>query len=196
MLEFLEHYKDAAPAIGAAIAALSAVVAFGAFVHARKTNRKRATLEMVLKTFVDPHGQKLYIDFKDVMQKHKNGTIDILQFADPNCPPSDDRQTVRAQLNEYELIALGIKRGLFDETLYKRWFQDQFQRDYRSLEEFIAKVREQRPSVFCECVWLYNRWSKVPHPENSPNRLKLMWWGFWRNDEKLKAYAKADPDCD
>lgn len=180
--------------MGAIIAALSASVAFGAFVQARKTTRRRATLDMVLKTFVDENGQKLYIDFKDVMQRVKSGQVDLMEFADPSCPPSADRQTVRAQLNEYELIALGIRRKLFDENLYKLWFQDQFQRDYRSLEGFICKVREQRPSVFCECVWLYNRWSKAPHPENSPPWWKLAWWGMRKNSEKLKAYALAKPD--
>lgn len=196
MLQFLASYKDAAPAVSAVIALLSALVAFGAFSHARRVNRRRATLDMVLKTFVDPKGQETYISFKNVMQRHKNGEIDILAFADPNCPPSDDRQTIRAQLNEYELIALGIKKKLFDEALYKLWFQDQFQRDYTSLEEFINKVREQRPSVFCECVWLYKRWSKVPHPENSPGRLKLAWWSITGNDARLKAYAIAKAGCD
>lgn len=195
LLEFLASYKDTAPAISAVIAFLSALVAFGAFVQARRVNRRRATLDMVLKTFVDPKGQETYIKFKEVMQKYKTNEIDILAFADPNCAPSNDRQIIRAQLNEYELIALGIKKKLFDEKLYKLWFQDQFQRDYRSLEEFISKVREQRPSVFCECVWLYNRWSRVPHPENSPGRFKVAWWGITGNTERLKSFAIASGGC-
>jgi hypothetical protein len=193
----LEQFKDASPALGAVIAAITAIVAFGAFIQARKVNRGRATLDMVLKTFVEEEGQERYNKFKDVMLRHADpdNPLDIMVFADPASHPTDDRQILRSQLNEYELIALGIRRKLFDEKLYKLWFQDQFQRDYRSLEAFISTVREQRPSVFCECVWLYTRWSKAPHPENAPNRWKLMWWGFTKNDEKLKAFAAVAPEC-
>lgn len=192
MIEWFEQFKDAAPAIGSLLAALSALVAFIAFSHTRKVARRRATLDMVLKTFVDEEGQKRYIKFKETMKRHKDGQIDIMDFADPDCPPSDDRQNIRTQLNEYELIALGIRRKIFDEKLYKLWFQDQFQRDYRSMEAFIETVRGHRNSVFCECVWLYTRWSKSPHPENRPNRLKLMWWAATRNEARLSSYAKCD----
>lgn len=161
------------------------------FGYTRRVNRRRATLDMVLKTFVDEDGQKRYTAFKEVMAKHKdpNDPIDIMVFADPNCPPSPERQALRKQLNEYELISLGIRRGLFDEKLYKMWFQDQFSRDFLSLEEFILKTRELRPSVFCEYVWLYQRWKKSPHPENAPSRWKLMWWGVTKNEARLKAFS-------
>lgn len=191
MIEWFEQYRDAAPALGSLIAAVSAIVAFIAFSHTRKVARRRATLDMVLKTFVDEEGQKRYIEFKETMNKHKSGSINIMDFAAPDCPPSADRQNIRTQLNEYELIALGIKRKVFDEAFYKHWFQDQFERDYRSLEEFITTVRGHRNSVFCECVWLYTRWSKNPHPENRPNRLKLIWWAATRNEARLSSYANC-----
>ncbi|MDT0576783.1 DUF4760 domain-containing protein [Croceicoccus sp. F390] len=195
MIECLGNWKAAAPILGVIVAAISALVAFIAFWHARKVTRRRATLDMVLKTFVDEDGQSRYAAFKIIMHRYNGDSeqLDIMGFADPNCPPSDDRQTLRAQLNEYELISLGIRKRLFDEKLYKLWFQDQFQRDYRSLEKYINKVREQRPSVFCECVWLYKRWSKIPHPENAPNRFKLVWWALLRKEDRLKAYAIANP---
>jgi len=193
MIEFLEGLKEAAPAMGAMVATLSAIVAFIAFSHTRTVARRRATLDMVLKTFVDEEGQARYIKFKETMQKHKDGVIDILDFADPDCRPSEDRQTIRTQLNEYELIALGIRRKVFDESLYKLWFQDQFERDYRSLEGFIDRVRGHRNSVFCECVWLYTRWSRTPHPENRPARWKLIWWAVTRNEARLSAYADSAP---
>lgn len=196
MLHTLETWKNAAPAAGAILAALSAIVALAAFHYTRRVNRRRATLDMVLKTFIDDGGQKRYNDFKGVMQRHKDpqDDLNILIFADPNCPPSPERQMLRIQLNEYELISLGIKRGLFEEKLYKAWFQDQFQRDFESLDEYIRKVRDKRPSVFCECVWLYTRWKKVPHPENAPSKLKVIWWTIRGNTTKLKAYAQRLKD--
>lgn len=193
MIEFLKSLKDVAPAIGTIIAALSALVAFAAFYYTRRMNRRRATLDMVLKTFVDEDGRKRYAEFKGVMQRHNDpkDSLNIIEFADPSSPPTPERQIIRGQINEYELISLGIRRKIFDEKIYKMWFQDQFQRDFVSLEAFIDEVRGKRPSVFCEYVWLYNRWSKSPHPENAPTRFKLMWWGFTKNEAKLKAFTKC-----
>lgn len=196
MLEVLVAWRDAAPAAGALLAALSALVALLAFHHARSVNRRRATLDMVLKTFMDGEGRKAYNDFKAIMQRHKSpaDNLDVLQFADPDSPITEERQIIRSQLNEYELISLGIRRKLFDEKIYKLWFQHQFVRDFESLQDFIDLVREKRPSVFCEYVWLYHRWKKNPHPENAPGRLRLAWWGATKNDARLKAFAATQLD--
>lgn len=195
-IETLKEWKDAAPAATAVIGLLSAIVAFFVFRYTRTVNRRRATLDMVLKTFMDNGGRDQYNKFKLVMQRHKDpeDDLDILSFADPDAPISDERQILRAQINEYELIALGIRRSLFDETIYKLWFQDQFVRDFESLKDFIDKVREKRPSVFCEYVWLYNRWKKTPHPENAPRFWKVAWWGATRNHAKLRAFLSMQPD--
>lgn len=196
MLATLVEWKDAAPATGALIGLVSALVALGVFHYTRKVNRRRATLDMVLKTFMDDAGRERYNKFKGIMQRHKDcdDPLDIMIYADPDSKLTDDRQILRAQINEYELIALGIRRGLFDEEIYKLWFQNQFVRDFESLEEFITKVREKRPSVFCEYVWLYTRWKKIPHPENAPSRWKVGWWGLTNNQPRLKAFSAMQQD--
>ena len=195
MKEFLISWKDAAPAAGAITAIISACVALLVFRYTRGANRRRATLDMVLKTFIDESGRTRYNAFKSVMARHKNkeDPLDIMQFADPESPASDDKKALRDQVNEYELIALGIRRGIFDEQIYKLWFGGQFIRDFDSLKPYIDRVREKRPSVFCEFVYLAERWKRRPHPENAPNRFKLAWWGISRNDAKLKAFT--DSDC-
>lgn len=195
MYQFLVNWKDAAPALAAITAIMSAIVALIVFNYTRRANRRRATLDMVLKTFIDESGRARYNKFKEVMARHGNceDPLDITQFAELGSPQSDDKRSLRDQVNEYELIALGIRRGIFDEKIYKLWFGGQYARDFDSLAPYIEKVREKRPSVFCEFVYLAERWKKKPHPENSPNRLKLAWWGVTRNDAKLKAFA--DIDC-
>lgn len=194
MLQTLIEWKDAAPILGAIIALVSVTVAFFAFRYTRSVNRRRATLDMVLKTFIDDAGRSRYNSFKSIMERHKScdDPLNIMTFSDPDAPVSDERRQLRDQINEYELIALGIRKGVFDEKIYKLWFQNQFIRDYESLEEFISKVREKRPSVFCEFVRLYTRWKKSPHPENAPGRIKLAWWGITRNEGKLKEFSMSE----
>lgn len=196
MLETLKEWKEAAPAISALITLTSAIVAFLAFRYTRQVNKRRATLDMVLKTFMDDAGQKLYANFKEVMLRYKdpNDDLDIIPYADPNHVPTPERRIIQQQINEYELIALGIRNNLFDEDVYKLWFQHQFMRDYESLEKYIIEVRKKRISVFCECVWLYNRWKKVPHPETAPGFFRQTWWVLTRNNARLKAHVLTLPD--
>ena len=196
MIDTLASWKDAAPIIGAAIAATSALVALIVFNYTRRVNRRRATLDMVLKTFMDDAGRERYKRFKKLMERHRDpvDAFDILLLADPASPVTDEREILRAQINEYELIALGIRRGLFDEGMYKLWFQHQFMRDFESLEAFIRLVRAKRPSVFCEFVWLYTRWKTAPHPENAPGRLRLAWWAITDNQARLKAFTARSQD--
>ena len=196
MIATLASWRDAAPIIGTMIAGTSALVALIVFNYTRRVNRRRATLDMVLKTFMDDAGRERYKKFKTLMERDRNpaDALDILAFADPASPVTDDREILRAQINEYELIALGIRRNLFDERMYKLWFQNQFMRDFESLAEFIALVREKRPSVFCEYVWLYTRWKKAPHPENAPGRFKIAYWALTGNTARLKAFTAAQAD--
>lgn len=196
MIAALSSYKEAAPAVGALVACLSATVALIVFIYTRRANRRRATLDMVLKTTVDDAGRERYAAFKKLMERHRNPAddLDILVLADPDCPASDAREILRTQINEYELIALGIRRGIFDEKIYKAWFQHQFLRDFESLSDFIGIVRGKRPSVFCEYVWLHERWKRAPHPENAPGRIRKAWWALTGNDARLKAYAATQAD--
>lgn len=52
MKEILVSWKDAAPAAGACFAIISACVALMVFRYTRAANRRRATLDMVMKTLL------------------------------------------------------------------------------------------------------------------------------------------------
>lgn len=171
---------------------ISSIVALSVFIYTRKVNRRRATLDMVLKTFVDDDGKKRYAAFKELLKKDKDCSNDfsLIVFAEPSLDISGDRGVINNQLNEYELISLGIGRKVFDESLYKLWFQGQFIKDYESVSELIKKIQEKRPSVYCDFKYLYEKWRKEPHPENRPSRLKLIWWAITRNEAKLAAYSE------
>jgi len=167
----------------------SALTAVTVLLYTRRANRRRATLDMVMKTFVDDNGRQLYDRFISLTRKAESST-DPFTFASlKNHTPEieNDRNTVIDQMNTYELVALGIRKGVFDEDFYKRWYHGQFVRDYKALEPLILAVQKDRPSTFCEFKALYEHWEKNKHPENDPGRLKKMWWALWGKDEKLQA---------
>lgn len=195
MIEWLAKYKDAAPAVGAIIALASAAVALVVFAYTRKANRSRATLDMVMKTTLDEAGRARYTAFKELMTRHADqlDTTNIVQFANPAVPTTGDKKVLNDQLNEYELIALGIRTKIFDESIYKSWFQGQFMRDMDSLVDYIAEVHKARPSVFCEMSWLNARWQKKPHPKSKPNVLIRIGWTIKGENAKLQQYLNTQP---
>ncbi|SLJ86873.1 DUF4760 domain-containing protein [Novosphingobium mathurense] len=168
---------------------ISAATAITVLIYTRRTNRRRATLDMVMKTFVDDGGRILYDKFISLTRRDsdKADTFTFVDLKDHTPANEDDRNVVIDQMNTYELVALGIRNGVFDDKFFKHWYHSQFMRDYKALEPLMLSIREDRPSTFCEFRWLYEKWQKNQHPENEPGRLRKVWWALTGKDEKLKA---------
>lgn len=180
MKEFLIAWKDAAPAAGAMIATVSVVVAFFVFIYTRRANRRRATLDMVMKTLMDADVQAKYRKFRDLIRKNEDAgdAFKISSLAEDAAVGTDDRNVVTHQLNIYELMALGIRRKLFDEAFYKRWYHNQFMMDYEGAADFVKAMQAKKASIYCEQSSLYAKWLKDGHPVSSPNRFKMAVWAF------------------
>ncbi|WP_196802179.1 DUF4760 domain-containing protein [Sphingomonas phyllosphaerae] len=194
--ELLIEWKEAAPAAGAITAVLSALVALTVLRYTRAANRRRATLDMVMKTLMDDSVQAKYATFKSVLSKDKN-TADEFKIESlllTTSVISPERRAVLAQLNVYELMALGIRRGIFDEAFYKRWYHNQFMIDYEGAQAFISGLQANKPSIFWECSNLYRKWDKSGHPESTPSAFKMAWWAIMKQNDKIdraRAAAKA-----
>ena len=196
MKGILIAWKDAAPAAGALTAILSAFVALLVFRYTRAANRRRATLDMVMKTLLDDNARIALAEFKTLLRKAKDseGTFKLDSLAAPEKRGDPERSVILRHLNIYELMALGIRRGIFDEVFYKRWYHNQFMIDYEGCVDFIKVIQENKSSIFCECTALYRKWVKHGHPEHSTNRFIMAWWGLTKQTEKLdeiRAKSKA-----
>jgi Domain of unknown function (DUF4760) len=187
--DFLIAWKDAAPAAGAILATVSVIVAFLVFTYTRRANRRRATLDMVMKTLLDEGAQKQYRRFREIVRKAQqpDECFKIASLAEIDQLDSEDRKSVLQQMNVYELMALGIRRKLFDESLYKRWYHNQFMTDYEGVADFVKKLQTTKASIYCEASALYAEWLKDGHPVSSPNRFKMAWWAFRKQHEKIDA---------
>jgi len=187
MRDFLIAWKDAAPAAGAIIAAVSVTVAFIAFIYTRRANRRRATLDMVMKTLLDDAVEAKYKAFRALVRKDQDTSdpFKIASLAEEAALGTEDRGTVNHQLNIYELMALGIRRGLFDESFYKRWYHNQFMMDYEGAADFVNALQVGKSSLYCEAKALYAKWLKDGHPVSSPNRFKMAYWAFRKQHDKI-----------
>lgn len=193
MKDFLIAWKDAAPAAGAITAVISALVALTVFRYTRASNRRRATLDMVMKTLLDESTQKRYYEFKTILRKDQdlNDCFKISSLFEPGNAASQERETMLQQLNIYELTSLGIRRGVFDEAFYKEWFHNQFMKDYESSLDFIKCAQERKPSLYCEYAALYGKWLKNGHPAISPSRWRMAYWALTKQGHKIDEARSA-----
>lgn len=144
---------------------------------------------MVMKTLMDASVQEEYKKFRDLIRRDQDpeDPFKMAGIATGEALGNDDRNTVLQQLNIYELMALGIRRGLFDEALYKRWYHNQFMMDFEGANELIEALQANKASIYCEASCLYKSWLKDGHPVSSPNRVKMAYWGFTKQHDKIDA---------
>lgn len=187
MKAFLIAWKDAAPAAAAITAIISALVALSVLIYTRNANRRRATLDMVMKSLLDDYAQKRQADFKSLIIKNDdpNDAFKISSLLEDTARGSAERNAILHHLNIYELMALGIKRNIFDEAFYKRWYHNQFMSDYESSIDFIKGLQARKATIFCESSTLYGKWLKSGHPNISPSRFKMAWWAITKQNHKI-----------
>ncbi len=54
-----------------------------------------------------------------------------------------DAQAIRAMLNQYELIAIGIAGGILDEEMYRRYHRGTFVKDWLAAISFVNDERQE-----------------------------------------------------
>jgi hypothetical protein len=172
---------------------LSAVAAFVVIWHNGKIGRRQATISMVMTTFFDgAHGES-YGKFKDLILNLQESGTDISEFAEDRHDNEEGRAIILQAANHYEMVALGIKSGVFDEKFYKYWFFSQFTEDFDKLKPFIEKVRKLKTNqaYFCEFESMAVRWKRKKHPVKHPARYKMIWWTITNQATRLKSAVDA-----
>ena len=120
----------------------SAIIALRSISSNAEVARKRATLDLIEKTESTPHYQTLHQAFK---YQRQNGSFDSL--IDPvQQEDKEQRRKVQWYLNHYELISVGIRRGILDSDTYQDWMRSAFIRDWNTAADFIQRER-----------WIYNK---------------------------------------
>jgi hypothetical protein len=144
------------------VAALALVVAGIGIAVQSWLARKRAAIDFFLKTETDKHLLDAYDDFHTGVREMK--TMDIELFCTSEV--EDIRKhyvAVRRYLNIHELIAVGIKNGMFhDRTCYDFWASVLFG-GAEEARPFIdhARARSGREVNYSQLDALYTRWKAL-----------------------------------
>lgn len=90
---------------------------------------------------------------------------------------SEEARDIRLVLNDYELIAIGIERGILDDKTYRRWFRSAVLKDWRQAAPYILAVRTRvnNDAIFHEFEEMVRRYKEgKPLP-----RRRIFWSKFF-----------------
>jgi hypothetical protein len=126
--------------------------------HNEKLSQQRATIDLLLTQRTD---QNLIESKKAVGAIHNNGG-DFTSLATRDKAQDETRSHILSIINNYEFIALGIREGALDESIYKRAVYSQVMRDWRAMKAFIMELRRQNQidTLFQEFEVLAKRWDQ------------------------------------
>lgn len=146
---------------GAAVATIyiNGKLSRSAIEHNEKLSQQRATIDLLLTQRTD---QNLIESKKAVGAIHNNGG-DFTSLATRDKALDDTRSHILSIINNYEFIALGIREGALDESIYKRAVYSQVMRDWRAMKAFIMELRRQNQidTLFQEFELLAKRWDQA-----------------------------------
>lgn len=141
-------------------AVIGAAVALHSIKHQREIARKRATLDLISQREWEPEAIKI----RDEFVKIRDTAGGLQPWAEKPFRDTPQLATIVAVLNEYELIAVGIREGILDEELYNRWYKSSYLSHWESLRGFIHRIREteERYKLFIEFENLAYHWGGTP----------------------------------
>lgn len=120
------------------VGCLAASVAVWGIRTQRTIALKRATLDVILRSESD----KDIIDAHACFNRLARSNGGLATFAEEDHQGSRETESIRIILNQYEIIAIGIKQGILDEDLYYEWFGTGLLRHWRYAQPFILRIRQ------------------------------------------------------
>lgn len=144
---------------GAIITVAMGLIAAGVAIWGIRSQReialKRTTLDMISQAERDQDIIEAQARFSQLAAQPSG----LAPYAERNKLGTDDVDKIRIVLNQYEIFAIGIKRGIIDEELYFLWFKSGLLTHWRYAEPFIIRLRALTGSdvLFREFEWLVER---------------------------------------
>jgi hypothetical protein len=157
MSDILCFLKTYGPSLSPILIFISAIIAFCALITQRNLARKRATLDLFLKTETDVKTLELWDNYASAVLAFEAAT-DKDNF---KLSSRSNYDNIRSYLNIFELIACGINENILDKKMCKRFFIDVFLDNLGTLENFIAIVQKEPhgQKTYCEYLSIAKKWN-------------------------------------
>jgi Domain of unknown function (DUF4760) len=123
----------------------------------------RATLDLLERLETHDYYQTRYRSFRKVRME-PNGVHRIIQLTSSGTDETE-RDHCLDFLNVYELLSLGMRKGILDERFFRRAYEPTLLRDWVAAKPLIDDMRNPNdrsksghPGYFEHYEWLVNRW--------------------------------------
>jgi len=146
---------------------LTALIAGGALIVAlrsiesqREIARKRAAMDFFTRTETDKHTLDQYKAFKTACEKLKQHLENKQLLEDFS--KTDEYFQIRDYLNVHELMAVGINRDVFDDSVCENFWSGELYRACRDAGPLIEWIQKQpgENETYTEFVKVNKRWRK------------------------------------
>jgi hypothetical protein len=142
---------------------VSAIGVIVSIIWARLIAKRRATLDLL----INEQSHETAIKERTAFLTIRKGG-DLSRWATADKENSPEAEVLRATINRYELVAIGIRKGIIDEKLYKLWCRTTLVSDWRAVKPFVVQLRSNNktPTTFCEAESIAKRWAnkeEKPH---------------------------------
>lgn len=138
-------------------ATIGGSIAWSAVNANRETARKRATLDVILKSESDDYFERIYIVF--LSEKNRSSGLEVLLLAE-----SDGEKKAKTEvdnfLNHYELIAISINQNILDEDFYKQWMKSTYIKHFKEAKAYIDGTRKGNLKAYICFQELAEKWDK------------------------------------
>lgn len=102
----------------------------------QRVAKRRATLDLMM---MEQTNEGMIERRRTFVRLKEAGNL--VEWASREKKSSEDSTTIRAVLNQHELIAIGIKEGTLDEKIYKKWYRTTVVNDWISCKPFVMQLR-------------------------------------------------------
>ncbi len=130
------------------VPAIAAIIAIWGVITQRLIARRKATIDFLNDAEKDQDVIKARKKFIELTRR-PGGLVDL---AEPDKRGSDDAEAVRLVLNQYELISIGVQRGILDLVILKLFSRGAILTSWDKAAPFILALREKthNPNLFYE----------------------------------------------
>ena len=143
-----------APIITASVAVAAAGFAWRAIHVQRSIARKRAAIDIFMKTEMDEKILASYYNYVEAA-KHLDNVGDMDGFA-----RTENYKTIRNYLNIHELIAVGMYQGVLSRAICHHFWSNLMIEAYDDCRAVIEHAQKEYPDTYADMVRFAKRWKK------------------------------------
>jgi hypothetical protein len=119
------------------IAGLGVLIAAWGVISQRAIARRLATMNLLVSLDSD----KALIDARKTFINLAATPPNLIACAQRANWSTQDAEAIRLVLNQFELVSIGIQRGVLDFEFYKRWYKSAVVRHWKTAHPFVVELR-------------------------------------------------------